>query len=119
MNDLYLESTLKCSEIITKKYSTSFSLGIRLFDKELRSPIYAIYGFVRLADEIVDTFHDFDKKLLLEKFRKDTYQAINDKISLNPILHSFQYVVNSYDIDLEYVGAFLESMEMALKQMVY
>jgi len=114
MLDLFNETTLKCSEIVTKAYSTSFSLGIRMFDKKLHQPIYAIYGFVRYADEIVDTFHGFDKKSLLDRFWRDTYLAIEEGISLNPILHSFQLIVNKYKIEHELIEAFLRSMEMDL-----
>ncbi|MCS6968492.1 MAG: phytoene/squalene synthase family protein [Cytophagales bacterium] len=114
MFDLFTQTTLKCSEIVTKSYSTSFSLGIRMFDPSLHKPIYAIYGFVRYADEIVDTFHQHDKKALLERFRQDTYAAIEQKISLNPVLHSFQWVVNTYRIERELIEAFLHSMEMDL-----
>ncbi|MCC6584244.1 MAG: squalene/phytoene synthase family protein, partial [Chitinophagales bacterium] len=78
---LYQNSCVECSELITKRYSTSFSLGIRVFDKEFRNPIYSIYGFVRFADEIVDTFHQYDKKELLDDFRKETFKAIVQKIS--------------------------------------
>ncbi len=111
---LYDQTCQECSQLITNRYSTSFSLGIRVFDKKYRSPIYSIYGFVRFADEIVDTFHDFPKASLLEKFRQDTYQAIEEKISLNPVLHAFQQVVWEYDIDRELIDAFLDSMEMDL-----
>ena len=100
--------------MITNRYSTSFSLGIRVFDKKYRGPIYSIYGFVRFADEIVDTFHDYPKASLLEKFRQDTYAAIEEKISLNPVLQSFQEVVWKYDINRELIDAFLDSMEMDL-----
>ncbi len=114
MMTLYDQTCQECSQLITNRYSTSFSLGIRVFDKKYRSPIYSIYGFVRFADEIVDTFHDFPKASLLEKFRQDTYQAIEEKISLNPVLHAFQQVVWEYDIDRELIDAFLDSMEMDL-----
>ena len=87
-----------------------------MFDKRFRDPIYAIYGFVRFADEIVDTFHDFDKEELIKKFRSDTFQSIKDGISLNPILHSFQQVVHDYQIDSELIEGFLVSMEMDLHQ---
>jgi len=117
--DLYNNSCAACSELITKKYSTSFSLGIRMFDKELRAPIYGIYGFVRFADEIVDTFHDFNKKDLLDDFRKETFKAIEQKISLNPVLHSFQYVVNQYQIEHQLITDFLDSMEMDLYKTTY
>ncbi|TAE46521.1 MAG: phytoene/squalene synthase family protein [Bacteroidetes bacterium] len=113
---LYTETALACSKLITKKYSTSFSLGIRTLHKRFHLPVYAIYGFVRYADEIVDTFHGFDKRSLLEEFRRDTWQAIASGISLNPVLHSFQDVVNRYHIEPELIEAFLHSMEMDLDQ---
>lgn len=113
---LYDISSQVCSKVITNHYSTSFSMGIRTLHKKYRMPVYSIYGFVRLADEIVDTFHEFDKKTLLESFKKDTYQAINKKISLNPILNAFQLVVNQYGIEKELIDAFLLSMEMDLSE---
>jgi phytoene/squalene synthetase len=116
MKSLFDEVSLKCSEITTKYYSTSFSLGIRLLDKEIHSPIYSIYGFVRLADEIVDSFHEFDKAKLLNEFTENTKQAIENKISLNPILNSFQEVVNKYNIEWEHIQDFLSSMESDLNQ---
>lgn len=91
-------------------------MGIRMFHKKFRMPIYSIYGFVRLADEIVDTFHDFDKVSLLRSFKEDTYQAIDMKISLNPVLNAFQIVVNQYGIEHELIEAFLQSMEMDLSE---
>jgi len=117
--DLYNETCFECSKVITNKYSTSFSLGIKAFSKKLRYPIYAIYGFVRYADEIVDTFHDQDKNSLIARFRADTYLAIKEGISLNPVLHSFQRVVNKYHLDIELIDAFLKSMEMDLDQTSY
>ena len=113
---LYDISSQVCSKVITNHYSTSFSMGIRTLHKKYRMPVYSIYGFVRLADEIVDTFHDFDKKTLLDSFKKDTYQAIDKKISLNPILNAFQLVVNQYGIEKELIDAFLLSMEMDLSE---
>jgi 15-cis-phytoene synthase len=106
----------RTSKMTTHIYSTSFSLGIRVFKRKYHDPIYAIYGFVRFGDEIVDSFHGFDKKRLLEKFRKDTYEAIEDGISMNPILNSFQKVVNEYNIDHNLIDLFLKSMEMDLDQ---
>jgi len=94
-------------------------MGIRLFDKKFRMPIYGVYGFVRFADEIVDTFHDKDKKYLLDKFRADTFEAIEQGISLNPVLQSFQEVVNEYDIEKDLIDAFLDSMEMDLEKVDY
>jgi phytoene synthase len=117
--DLYNETCFECSKIITNKYSTSFSLGIKAFDKKFQYPIYAIYGFVRFADEIVDTFHDKDKAYLIQKFREDTKEAIDNKISLNPVLHCFQQVVNQYHIEYELIDAFLKSMEMDLDKTAY
>ena len=111
---LYNTVCRNCSEMITKNYSTSFSAGIRAFDKKFRAPIYSIYGFVRFADEIVDTFHDQPKAELLEEFRADTYKAIERKISLNPVLHAFQEVVHNYKIDISFIDAFLDSMAMDL-----
>jgi phytoene/squalene synthetase len=94
-------------------------LGIKTLDKRFHDPIYGIYGFVRLADEIVDTFHDYNKEELLLAFKADTYKAIRQKISLNPVLHAFQTVVHAYNIDLKYVGTFLKSMEMDLYDQQY
>jgi phytoene/squalene synthetase len=105
--------------VITEKYSTSFSSGIKAFHQELRYPVYAIYGFVRYADEIVDTFHNQNKAQLIADFKEDTYKAIAQKISLNPVLHSFQMVVNQYNIEQELIEAFLSSMEMDLDKKAY
>ncbi len=112
--NLYDETTFKCSKLITQHYSTSFTLGIKTLNKKFHFPVYAIYGFVRYADEIVDTFHDHDKKKLLDDFRADTYKAIETGISLNPVLNSFQSVVRQYKIEQELIDAFLHSMEMDL-----
>ena len=117
--DLYDLTTYKCSKIITTHYSTSFTLGIKTLDKSLHYPIYAIYGYVRYADEIVDTFHDYPKAELLSRFWKDTYVAIEEGISLNPVLQSFQEVVNKYNIERELIDAFLRSMEMDLHENTY
>ena len=114
MKSLYDSVSYDLSKHLTKSYSTSFSLGIRFLGEELRNPIYAIYGFVRLADEIVDTFHEFDKPILLQRFKEDTYTAIEEGISLNPVLNSFQRVVNQYNIEKELIDTFLHSMEMDL-----
>ncbi len=119
MKKLFDDLSIKFSEITTKKYSTSFSLGIRFLHPKLRKPIYNIYGFVRFADEIVDSFHGFPKKSLLKKFENDTFEAIEDHISLNPILNAFQATVNKYNIDHGLISTFLESMEMDLMQSVY
>ncbi|MBN1131564.1 MAG: phytoene/squalene synthase family protein [Bacteroidales bacterium] len=114
--DLYDINALQVSKLTTKNYSTSFSMGVALLKKDLRLPIYAIYGFVRVADEIVDTFHGHNKQALLEAFKKETFEAIERRLSTNPILHSFQWVVNEYKIDHELIHAFLDSMEMDLTE---
>ena len=119
MKELFDQVSLRCSRITTNAYSTSFSLGIKMLHKKLHDPIYSIYGFVRFSDEIVDTLHDYDKKQLLKSFTKDTYQAIEEKISLNPILQSFQLAVNQYNIDHQLIDAFLHSMELDLEQNSY
>ena len=117
--DLYNNVSYKCSKLVTKSYSTSFSLGVSLLHRDFVMPIHAIYGFVRFADEIVDTFHTSNKRELLDRFVKDTHDAITDKISLNPILHSFQDTVNKYNIDVELIETFLRSMEMDLDKNKY
>jgi len=119
MIKLFHQVSQECSRITTELYSTSFSSSIRLLHKDLRTPIFNIYGFVRFADEIVDTFHEFDKVKLLADFKKATYEAIDQKISLNPILHSFQLTVNEYNIDHSLIDAFLKSMEMDLGKKQY
>ena len=116
---LYDKVTYQCSRLVTQHYSTSFTLGIRTLDKSYHPAIYAIYGFVRLADEIVDTFHQYDKASLIDRFEADTYQAINEKISLNPILHAFQDTANRYGIPLHLIDAFLNSMKMDLTHSTY
>ena len=112
MKKLFDEVSYKCSKITTKAYSTSFSFGILALHKSIRKSIYNIYGFVRFADEIVDSFHDYDKTILFNKFKDDAFIAIDNRISLNPILNSFQETVNSYSIDLSLINNFLDSMEM-------
>ncbi|MEY3367566.1 MAG: hypothetical protein RI973_721 [Bacteroidota bacterium] len=119
MFEFYNQTCQECSRLITHRYSTSFSLGIRVFSPEFRTPIYSIYGFVRFADEIVDTFHGFPKAELLDRFRQDTYRAIEEGISLNPVLNAFQEVVNSYGIERDLIDAFLDSMEMDLYHSIY
>lgn len=119
MVQLFHTTSENCSRIVTENYSTSFSSAIRMLHKDLRTPIFNIYGFVRFADEIVDTFHDYDKETLLTQFRKDTYDAIERGISLNPVLNSFQRTVNEYNIDLKLVDAFFNSMQMDLDKKCY
>ncbi len=107
------------SKLITRAYSTSFSLGVWCLDESVRAPVYSIYGFVRLADEIVDTFHDFDKKKLIFDFEQQYYQALKDGISLNPVLNAFALVVKKYNIEDELVQAFLNSMKSDLEKKTY
>lgn len=108
-----------CSKTVTLNYSTSFSSAIRLLHAELRGPIFNIYGFVRLADEIVDTFHQHDKTLLLQQCKDQTFDAIERRISLNPILNAFQQAVNQFDIDHDLIHAFFRSMESDLTENAY
>jgi phytoene synthase len=119
MINLFHEVSQDCSRITTEKYSTSFSSAIKLLHRDLRAPVYNIYGFVRFADEIVDTFHEHDKTGLLNEFKQATYDAINRGISINPILHSFQLTVNAYGIDIGLVDSFLYSMELDLHKRKY
>ncbi|GAB3333021.1 phytoene/squalene synthase family protein [Larkinella ripae] len=114
MIELFNRTAVECSKLITEHYSTSFTLGIKTLDRKFHFPIYAVYGFVRYADEIVDTFYEYDQKYLLDKFKADTDEALRDGISLNPILHAFQWVVKEYGIERKLIDAFLRSMEMDL-----
>ncbi len=114
MKTLFDKISVRSSKIVTRAYSTSFSFGIYFLNKKFHSPIYSIYGFVRLADEIVDSFHDFNKVELLKRFRADTTLAIKERISLNPILNSFQKCVHQYNIEQVLIDTFLDSMEMDL-----
>ena len=117
--NLFDLTTFQCSKIITQHYSTSFSLGIRTLHRRFHYPIYAIYGFVRYADEIVDTFYEHNRSQLLEAFKQETYRALEEGISLNPVLHSFQLTVAQYNIEPELIDAFLKSMEMDLHEQTY
>ena len=119
MKILFDNISLQVSKMTTRAYSTSFSLGIYCLSNSLRDSVYSIYGFVRLADEIVDSFEGFDKKQLLAKFKIETYEAIENRISLNPILNSFQNAVHQYNIGLDLVETFLQSMEMDLEKVDY
>lgn len=119
MKKLYDNVSERLAKSITRRYSTSFSLGILCLDKKMQQPIYNIYGFVRLADEIVDSFHDFDKRSLLDDFEKETYLAIERKISTNPVLNAFQKTFHEYDLDPSCVDAFLKSMRMDLDKNAY
>lgn len=116
---IFHEVSQACSKVTTERYSTSFSSAIRLLNAEIQTPIYNIYGFVRFADEIVDTFHDHNKDSLLAQFKKETYDSIERGISLNPILNSFQLTVNQYNIDHELIEAFFRSMEFDLDKTSY
>lgn len=117
--DLYNKTSYAISKVVTKNYSTSFSLGIAAFAPQYRDAIYGIYGFVRIADEIVDTFNEFDQKKLMENFRKDTEEALRIGISTNPVLQAFVHTVKQYNIDYHYIDAFLSSMEMDLTNSYY
>lgn len=119
MKEIFDKLSADCSKLTTKRYSTSFWFGIYFLNKKLRSPIYSIYSFVRFADEIVDSFHSFEKGYLLKKFKDDTFEAMEVGISLNPILNSFQKVVNDYNIDHQLITLFLNSMEMDLIEKEY
>lgn len=119
MKSLFDKVCMECSRLTTKTYSTSFSLGILFLERRLRDPVYSIYAMVRFADEIVDSFHGYKKRELLNSFREQTVEAIRDKISLNPILNSFQHVVHCYGIRREWIDTFLDSMEMDLEERQY
>lgn len=119
MKQIFDEVCLECSRNTTRSYSTSFSLGVRFLAKEFRDPIHAVYGFVRFADEIVDTFHDYNKAELMARFREDTSRAIEDRISLNPILNSFQHAYHVNNMTWDLVDTFLRSMEMDLEDVHY
>ena len=117
--ELFHDTSLKTSAIVTKNYSNSFYLSTLLLDKRVKTAIHSIYGFVRFADEIVDTFHGYDKAYLLQKFETDMHEAIENKISLNPVLNSFQWAVNEYQVPMIYIDAFMNSMKMDLTKKEY
>ncbi len=119
MKSLFDELSVKCCKIATRTYSTSFSLGIYFLKQRLQNPIYSIYGYVRFADEIVDSFHGYNRKYLLEKFKQETFEAIETRISMNPIVNSFQQVVHQYNISHGLIDAFLQSMKMDLENINY
>ncbi|MFA9187731.1 phytoene/squalene synthase family protein [Flavobacterium sp. FBOR7N2.3] len=119
MKQLFDDVSFKCSKLVTKDYSTSFSLAVYMLSPSIRDAIYSIYGFVRFADEIVDSFHGFDKENLINDFETDYYKAYNSGISLNPILNSFQQTVKKYNISDDLIQAFLKSMKMDLIKLDY
>jgi 15-cis-phytoene synthase len=119
MIQLFHTVSENCSRMVTENYSTSFSSAIRLLHKDLQVPIHNIYGFVRFTDEIVDSFHEYDKAFLLQQFKEATYDALQRGISLNPVLNSFQRTVNEYNIDTSLVDSFFRSMESDLSKSVY
>lgn len=119
MKKLFDEVSFKTSKEVTRTYSTSFSLGILCLSKKIHNPIYGIYGFVRLADEIVDSFHEFNKAELFNEFKRDTFSSIEMGFSLNPILNAFQQIVKEYSIDEELIHSFLNSMEADLHKKEY
>lgn len=114
MKKLFDDVSFKCSKLVTKSYSTSFSLAVYMLSPSIRDAIYSIYGFVRFADEIVDSFHDYDKENLINDFEKEYYKSFNLGISLNPILNSFQHTVKQYNITDDMIQAFLKSMKLDL-----
>ena len=117
--DIFDQISKKCSEIITRSYSTSFSFAIKLLDKKIQSEIHSIYGYVRLGDEIVDSFHSFNKIELLSEFKQETFKSIKNKISLNPVINNFQRTVNKYEIDHKLIKGFIKSMEFDLNKKSY
>ena len=119
MKSLFDKVSYNCSKLVTETYSTSFSLATKMLAPSIRPDIYNIYGFVRFADEIVDTFHEYDKEELLNKFQVDLDAALKDKISLNPILNSFQHTYHKYDIPYHLVSSFMKSMRMDLTKSAY
>ncbi len=119
MKAIFDKVSYQCSKIVTESYSTSFALATRMLASSIRSDIYNIYGFVRFADEIVDTFHAYDKKTLFDRFEADLNMALKDKISLNPILNAFQHTYHKYGISYDLVVAFLKSMRMDLHKNIY
>ena len=119
MKELFDKLSFRCSHKVTSVYSTSFSHAVKMLRPKIQNDIYAIYGFVRFADEIVDSFHDYDKQLLLDEFEIDLYKALDRKISLNPILNAFQLVVHKYEIDDELIKHFLKSMRSDLEKHEY
>lgn len=119
MDPLYQSISFSVSRLITHRYSTSFSVGVRSLSAALRDPIYSLYGFVRLADEIVDRFHDFDKAALLDDFEADFYKSLEQGISMNPVLNAFQQTVRTYGLDRSLIDAFLRSMRMDLSKQTY
>lgn len=119
MKAIFDDVSYQCSKLVTESYSTSFALATKMLGISIRADIYNIYGFVRFADEIVDTFHDYDKEHLFAKFEKELDDALSDKISLNPILNSFQHTFHKYSIPRHLVDAFMNSMKMDLHKTVY
>ena len=119
MKQLFDEVSFGCSKLVTKSYSTSFSLAVKMLSPSIRDAIYSIYGFVRFTDEIVDSFHDFDKEILIKDFEKDYYKAFDCGLSLNPILNSFQQTVKKYNITDDLIQAFLKSMKLDLVKKGY
>ncbi len=119
MENLYQKISYQSSKNVTNVYSTSFSLAVKMLSPKIQQDIYSIYGFVRIADEIVDSFHEFDKEILLNEFEAEMKTALDRKISTNPIINSFQEVVHKYNIDIEYIDAFMKSMRADLYKQTY
>ncbi len=119
MKETFDQVSYQCSKIVTERYSTSFALATKMLHSSIRGDIYNIYGFVRFADEIVDTFHDYDKEVLFDKFEQELEASLKDRISLNPILNSFQHTFHTYDIPKHLVDSFMKSMRMDLTKNIY
>ena len=119
MKEVFDLVSFDCSKLVTRRYSTSFSMGTSLLGKKVKRHIYNIYGFVRFADEIVDSFHKFNKKDLLDKFENDLFYAMENKISLNPILNSFQFTLNKNNIEIELINSFIKSMRLDLHKSLF
>lgn len=117
--DLFTRTTFLTSRAVTREYSTSFYLSTSLLEDDIKDAIFSVYGFVRFADEIVDSFHEYDKSFLLDKFESDMQEAVQQKISLNPVLHAFQHTVNKYYIPFELINAFMQSMKLDLLKQKY
>jgi phytoene/squalene synthetase len=117
--DLFDNIAFKTSKLVTRKYSTSFSIAVSLLPQNTRQAIYSIYGFVRFADEIVDTFHEINQKLVLDNFERDYNEALSNGISMNPVLHAFAITVKQYKIPSQLINSFLKSMRTDLEKQIY
>jgi len=119
MKQLFDHLSVRVSKMTTHTYSTSFSFGIYFLNRRFHNAVYSVYGFVRVADEIVDSFEGFDRRYLLQKYKEETFESIDKRISVNPVMNAFQHAVHQYNIDLHLVETFLKSMEMDLEKVDY